>query len=326
MLRATSAQSSGMFAFRMVRKEQFRDRCRAIMRRQHGAITRRQALAAGLSLRQVEHRLFSGEWRRLLPGVYSPAELPVTWHQRVMAACLWGGDGAAASHRAAAALLKLPGFPKGKIEISTPRRLARPGLVAYRRSLRTNDVMRVDGIPVTSIPITLLNLGAVESLDRLEIAMDDVLVRGLVSRERLQHLLEEDLRGVAGVQPLRRVLAAYTHAPLESPLERRFLRLLRAVGLPEPEIQYPIRDGERLVARVDFAYPELRLGIEVDGYRWHGGRGAWARDLSRGNDLAARSWRILHIAKEHMDGTGAAAVALVREARIHSEEVHPHVR
>ena len=104
------------------------------------------------------------------------------------------------------------------------------------------------------------------------------------------------------------------------------MRLLRAAGLPEPEVQYPIRDGARVVARVDFAYPEMRLAIEVDGYRWHGGRSAWARDLNRGNNIAARSWRTLHIAKEHMDGAGAVAVALVKEARSNSEEIHPHVR
>ena len=279
------------------------------MRKQHGVITRGQALSAGLSPRQVEHRLCSGVWSRLLPRVYAPVELRATWHQRVMAACLWAGDGAAASHRTAAALLRLPGFAKAKIEISTPRRLRRPGLVAYRRSLRPNDVMKVDGIPVTSVPITLLNLAAVESLDRLEVAVDDVLVRGLVTWGRLQRVFEEDMRGVAGAVPLRSVLEGYKHAAPESPLERRFLRLLRAAGLPEPEVQYPIREGERLVARVDFAYPEIRLAMEVDGYRWHGGRRAWVRDLSRGNGIAARSWRILHIAKEHMDGSGAAAIA-----------------
>ena len=162
-----------------------RDRCKAIMRKQHGVITRGQALSAGLSSRQVEHRLCSGVWSRLLPRVNAPVELRATWHQRVMAACLWAGDGAAASHRTAAALLRLPGFAKGKIEISTARRLRRPGLVAYRRSLRPSDVMKVDGIPVTSVPITLLNLAAVESLDRLEVAVDDVLVRGLVTWARL---------------------------------------------------------------------------------------------------------------------------------------------
>lgn len=215
-----------------------------------------------------------------------------------MAACLWAGDGAAASHRTAAALLRIRGFNKVGIEISTSRRLAHPGLIAYRRHLRPNDVIRIDGVPVTSTPTTLLGLAAIESRDRLEIAVDDVLVRGLISRERLQRAVQGDLRGVAGAAALRRVVEAYTYSPIESPLERRFLRLLVSAGLPEPEVQYPIRDGARLVARVDFAYPELMLAMEVDGFRWHGGRIRWDRDQLRRNKLTTMRWRVLHIVKE----------------------------
>jgi hypothetical protein len=282
---------------------------------QHGVITRAQRFSAGLSPRQLEHRLCSGAWRKLLPRVYAPAEMPATWHQRVMAACLWAGDGSAAFHRTAATLLRIPGFSRGMIEISTSRRLARPGVIAYRRHLRPNDVVRVDGIPVTSTSLTLLSLAAVESRDRLELAVDEVLVRGLISRERLQLVVQGDLRGVTGAAPLRSVVGAYTHAPLESPLERRFLRLLRSAGLPEPAIQYPIRDGIRLVGRVDFAYPELLLAMEVDGFRCHGGRTGWTHDRDRRNKLTTMRWRLLHIVKEHMSGAGTAAVALVSEAR-----------
>ncbi|MGI8521369.1 MAG: type IV toxin-antitoxin system AbiEi family antitoxin domain-containing protein [Actinomycetota bacterium] len=292
-----------------------RDRCAKIMRRQHGVITREQALSAGLSRRQIDLRLRSGVWQRLLPTVYRPAELPATWHQRVMAACLWAGAGAAASHRTATALLRLPGFGRGSIEITTSRRLERSGLVVHRRTLRPNDVIRVDGINVTCVPMTLVDLGSIESLDRLETAVDDILVRGLVTTDRLQAAMDGNLKGTPGATAMRRVLEAYTHAPLESPLERRFLRLLRSAGLPEPEIQYPIRDGARLLARVDFAYPELRLAIEVDGYSWHGGRKGWAHDVCRRNELSNRRWSILHITKEHMDGTGARAVSLLKEAR-----------
>ncbi|MDQ3218080.1 MAG: endonuclease domain-containing protein [Actinomycetota bacterium] len=69
------------------------------------------------------------------------------------------------------------------------------------------------------------------------------------------------------------------------------------------------------MARVDFAYPELMLAIEVDGFRWHGGRIGWDRDQLRRNKLTTMSWRVLHIVKEHMSGAGTAAVTLVREAR-----------
>ena len=292
-----------------------RARCAAIMARQQGLITRSQALSTGLSRRQVDGRLASSEWRRLMPTVYAPAELFATWHQRVIAACLWAGENAAASHATAAHLLGFPGFPREGIEICTPRRLVRAGIVVHQRSLRPRDVVRVDRIPVTSVPRTLVDVAAACSLERLETAVDNVLVRGLTTKDRLQAELDGRLRAVPGSAPLRRVVESYTHAPIESPLERKFLRLLRAAGLPEPEVQYPIYDGDRFLARVDFAYPELRLAIEVDGFRWHGGRTGWAHDLSRGNALINRRWRLLHMTKEHMDGSGATAVALVTEAR-----------
>ena len=292
-----------------------RDHCAKIMRSNTGLSPANRPLSAGLSHRQIDLRLRSGVWRRLVPTVYRPAELPATWHQRVMAACLWAGAGSAASHRTAAALLRIPGFGRGGIEITTSRRLKRSGVVVHRRRLRPNDVIRVDGINITCVPMTLVDLGSIESLDRLETAIDDILIRGLVTTDRLQAALDGNLKGTPGATALRRVLEAYNHAPLESPLERGFLRLLRTAGLPEPEIQYPIRDGARLLARVDFAYPELRLAIEVDGYSWHGGRKGWAHDVSRRNELSNKRWSILHITKEHLDGTGSRAVSLVKEAR-----------
>ncbi|HEU4488363.1 MAG TPA: hypothetical protein VFS38_03635 [Actinomycetota bacterium] len=181
----------------------------------------------------------------------------------------------------------------------------------------------MERIPVTSVPKTLVDVAAECSLERLETAVDNVLVRGPTTKDRLQAELDGRLRAVPGSAPLRRVVKSYTHAPIESPLERKFLRLLRAAGLPEPQIQYPIYDGDRFLARVDFAYPELRLAIEVDGFRWHGGgERDGAHDLSRGNALLNRRWRLLHITKEHMDGSGAAAVALVTEARAGSSVTH----
>jgi very-short-patch-repair endonuclease len=301
-----------------------RSRCAAVMVAQHGLISRAQALEVGLSHRQIELRLSSGAWQRRKPRVYAAAEFPSTWRQHVMAACLWGGEGAAASHRTAAHLFGLSGSLQGRIEICTPRRLTAIGVVVHQRKLHPQQTVRIDKIPVTNLPTTLLDIASVFDTPRLETAIDDALVRGLTTKDRLQATLHCDLRGVAGADSLRRVLNGYTHAPLESPLERKFLRLLRSAGLPEPQVQYPIYDGDRFLARVDFAYPELRLAIEVDGFRWHGGRSGWVHDLSRRNDLMNRRWRLLHIANEHMEGSGGVAVKLVREARAAAEQTFEH--
>jgi len=89
--------------------------------------------------------------------------------------------------------------------------------------------------------------------------------------------------------------------------------MLRAAGLPEPEAQYEIHAAGRLVARVDFAYPELLLAIEVDGYRWHSARHHLDRDRDRRNDLTELRWRILHITHEATSGPRAASDRLGAE-------------
>lgn len=210
----------------------------------------------------------------------------------------------------------LDGIVTSLVEITTPRALSDPRVVIHRSRLLTRDhVTRVGGIPVTSPTRTLLNLSAVVPPQRLEVALDDALRRGLTSIVRLELEIGARAPGLAGARTLRKTLEDYRHAPLESPLERKFLKLMRAAGLPEPEVQHEIHAHGRLIARVDFAYPELRLGIEVDGYRWHSGRARWAKDLVRRNELTALMWRILHVTEEEMSGTQPRVVEIVRRAR-----------
>ncbi len=291
-------------------------RCAALMGRQLGLITRIQAVRDGLSERQIDHRLQSGIWRLVHPGVYAASEYPVDWHQRSLAACLWAGPPVALSHRSAALLWKLEGIMGSRVEITTPRRLADSTVVIHRSSLlKRNDITHTRGLPVTSVSRTLLDLAAVVPLEPFEIALDSALSRGLTSTRRLAFEIGAQARGRPGAAALRRAVDNYQHPPIESPLERRFLKLARAAGLPEPAVQHKIYADGKLVARVDFAYTELRLGIEVDGYQWHSGRRRWARDLVRQNELTTLRWKILHLTSEDMSGRGERAIELVKRTR-----------
>ncbi|HEX2057284.1 MAG TPA: DUF559 domain-containing protein [Actinomycetota bacterium] len=76
-------------------------------------------------------------------------------------------------------------------------------------------------------------------------------------------------------------------------------------GLPRPVRQHRITDNGKLVARVDFAYPDSLVAVEVDGYRWHSGRRAWSRDLTRRdltrrNRLTSLGWRVLHVTHDDL--------------------------
>jgi len=160
-----------------------------------------------------------------------------------------------------------------------------------------------------------MDVAATCPVDRIEIALDDALRRGIVTLRRLSWRLDEvGARGRAGAAPLRRLLIARAEgcAPAHSPLETRFARLLRAAGLPPPHRQFEIYDGDCFVARVDFAYPEHGLVIELDGYGYHSGRVEWEKDLMRRNHIESAGYRVLHITARRMNEDPEGVVALVR--------------
>jgi hypothetical protein len=94
----------------------------------------------------------------------------------------------------------------------------------------------------------------------------------------------------------------------------RVVRRLLAAGLPQPVRQYEIRVGGELVARVDLAYPDFRLAMELDSFRWHAGRRPFRSDRLRRNRIEAVGWRLLEAAPEDIDSLVAGAAGIVRVA------------
>jgi very-short-patch-repair endonuclease len=310
------------------RKESPDQLCARLAGKQHGVLSHAQVRASGISKQMVLRRIEAGRWRCLLPGVYRLEGSPVSWHQDLMAACLWSGNGAVASHRAAASLWRLDGFSPGPIELSSEShtRQMRSGLVVHRVNvLSSADVTTISAIPVTNPTRTVVDLGSVVEIELLEQALDDALRKGLTSLPRLRWTVERlQSRGRRGIGPLRQLLSqrrAGEIAPA-SALEARLIKLLSNSGLPKPKRQYEIRDRGKLIARVDLAYPELRLAIEADGYRYHSGRAAWQRDLVRRNALTNQGWRLLHVTWEDLRSRPAevvdeiAAAVSLKTARI----------
>jgi len=78
--------------------------------------------------------------------------------------------------------------------------------------------------------------------------------------------------------------------------------------------QHEVRSAGEFVARVDLAYPEHRLAIELDAFGWHAGRGPFRSDRIRGNRIEAAGWRLLRAAPEDGDDVVASAQALLRRA------------
>jgi very-short-patch-repair endonuclease len=263
---------------------------------QRALIARDQALACGWSRTTLHRRRRSGRIQLVYPGVYALAGTPPTWQQRVLGACLAVGPAGAASHRAAA---RLWGLLEGDqpIEITVP--LARaprlPDVSVHRSTdLTVEQVVRRHGIPVTNPLRTMVDLGAVLGPEEVEVALERGLVARLYTVAAIEHRLDALARsGRSGCGVLRRVLddrALGVHRP-DGLLEPRMARLLRDAGLPPARFQHVVKDGAgRFVARVDFAYPESRLAVEVDGWATHATREALQSDLERQNRLLGVGW------------------------------------
>ncbi len=286
--------------------------------RQHGVVTRTQALELGLTSSMVSRRVAEGHWERLYPGVYRLPGARPTWRAALLAACFAWGPDATASHASAAALRNLVGFVPGAMEITVPygRDRGAPGVV-HRTELAGVDVEVVDAIPATTVARTLLDVAGSYAEDVVEAALDDALYRGLVSRARLRWRLDQlAANGRAGVAVLRDLLKAregMVSVP-QSLFETRLLRLLKANGFPLPEVQHPIKDHGRFIARVDFAYPNAQLVIEADGRTSHSGRADFERDRQRSNALVALGWRILRITWEALTRAPATVLQMIGTA------------
>ena len=177
------------------------------------------------------------------------------------------------------------------------------------------DLMTRDGVPVTALERTLLDFASEASESDLEFALDEALVSRRTSLKKIEWRLDRiGGRGRPGSATLRRCIEnRHRLGQVDSHLEKRFLNLLRSADVPLPQLQYPIRLGEHTI-RADFAYAEQKLIIEVMGYRWHGGRDRWERDLLRSSELGAAGWRIIYVTKGQIVNARRQTMNRIREA------------
>jgi hypothetical protein len=265
--------------------------------RQHALITAAQATTLGATPAMIRHRVVTGRWCRVAPGVFRLAGAPVTWPSHVLAAVLAAGPGAVASHRSAGALHALEGCRRGRPEVTLPRgRRYRPAGVRVHEStdLYLADVRRIDGIPTTGVARTLIDLGAVVARAAVHVALDDARRRGLTDWDELLDVMVAHARqGRRGVRALRSIVAEH-HDEVEvtdSGGERLIAILLAEAGLPRPELQYVVEENGR-TCKIDLAYPAERVAIEHDG-RQHTELEIWEDDHPRQNAIVLEGWTVL---------------------------------
>lgn len=289
------------------------------MKRQHGVVSRAQALADGMTRGQMKYRVRTGEWVTEARGVYRHAAIRPTALSRLLAVCL--AHNALASHRSAAALHGVDGYTLDRVEIVVPSRrsLSVDGVTVHESTqMRLAGLTERRGVPCTGLSRTLLDLAAVVSRKRLDRTIDAVLRDGQLRPSHLYGVLASHARrGRDGCGALRASLDARLGddpVPL-SEWSRMVQDLLVGVGFSRPRLEYRIcRADGSFIAQVDLAYPRHRLAIELDSVRYHLNRESFVSDPRRRNRLMVAGWDVLTFTWDDYINRPADLVSIVAAA------------
>lgn len=262
-----------------------RDRALTLLAgRQHGVVSIRQLeQRLEFSHQAVERAVAAGRLHRIYRGVYAVGHTDLSPQGECLAAALAVGPGALLSYYSAGWLWGIwQGSPKPiHVTAFVPRHHPAPKGITRHRARNLVDVDRamVEGIPVTSVARTLLDLAWKLNGDQLRRALARAEDLGLLDLDELHAVIERN-RGHHGAKRLRHALAIYEPpAYSRSEFERRFVAHLVDSGLPRPSTGW-----NEIGLELDVYWPERRFGIELDTYETHGTRDAFERDHDR--DLA----------------------------------------
>ena len=227
---------------------------------------------------------------------------------------------ACAAGAGAAYLHDLPGFDQPEVEILTWNHTTMPhsGVKVHKTNrLPADQVTTVRGIPTTSVERTLLDISGLVSRRRAAIALDHALHLGLTTVGACDYCLfltaRRGRRGVATFRALVHSRAEVANYP-NSPLETVIFDLIRMSRLPLPSLQLEIRDGERLIARPDFVYPEWQVAIEGHSRLWHSGPEQATHDLMRHERVVGLGYDVLYVTWADATTYGEATLAQIERA------------
>lgn len=304
------------------------DRLSILTERQQGVISRHQVLTAGMTQAQLDRLLRRGDLCRVTQGVYRVDGSPRTAEQRVIISALSLAGPihtAVISHESAATMHGFAGFAHGaKPTLIMPRGGTARSTIARIRT--ANDLEPADitvhstGLLITTPLRTVMDLAlALTNASRLNRLLDRSLVDRRVTMEELwQMLLRRERRGRRGIGRVRRALheRSGAYAPAESELEHLGIEALIAYGLPQPVRQHPLPGP--LPGKVDLAYPEAMLLVELDGAT-HMLMETSRHDQRRDAAAAVAGWQVMRFGWELVRYDAewfAASVANVRRARM----------
>lgn len=252
-----------------------------IARRQHGVVTRAQLLDAGVSDKEIKRRLERKSLLRVHPGVYRVGHKAPSIEARYLAAVLACGEGAVLSGQAAAYLWGLIKGTAPPPEVTAPKRRNVRGVRTRHARRGEIEATTWRGIPITTVPRTLVDLSSLLQLEDLARACHEAGVLHRTTPRQVEQVLTKR-PNTPGAKQLRKVMHGEVHVTL-SRLERKFVQRLK-----ENALDLPITNKSADGRRVDCRWPQHNLTVELDSYRYHSSRHAWEQDRKREREAHAR--------------------------------------
>ena len=261
---------------------------------QRGVATSAQILSH-LTRRGFEAELKTGNLERIWQGIYCRGE--PTDELRLRGLDLSCGTAVPVCLGTAAALHGFDTEQPADFHVLSPpgsRLRSGDGLVVHRRG--GAPLVMIGDRPATSPAWTAVEVARSLRRPRALATLDAALRSGTCSRPELWRAAVEQAsrRGIVAVRDLIPLADGLAESPMES--EARLAMI--DGGLPIPELQYEIIDGNGDLRRVDFAWPDQRVAVEYDGIDWHSGADAMRRDRTRTAALSDVGWVIIAIVFE----------------------------
>lgn len=220
-----------------------------------------------------------------------------------MAAVLASGPDAVLSHWSAAHLWMIKPNSRSRIDVTVAHRSRSSKPIRRHISEVPDDEQTVEeGIPVTTVPRTILDLAATVDTDTVENFLRESEFRQLSDRLSLPDLIAR-YPGKRGTRKVQAALDRLKEDPVghrRSRLEERFAPFLRQRRLPLPRFNDWIVLGPKRY-QVDCHWPNLRQIVELDGWEGHSTRSAFQDDRARDRRLLAAGYRIAHITWNQLD-------------------------
>jgi very-short-patch-repair endonuclease len=280
--------------------------------RHHHLLTPNDLRRLGVSTHRWNRLQDRGLWIQVTPAHFRHSATPLTIEMQIRAASEWLGERGALFGMCALWWLgvDIPTPPHAEFLVGRAERSVANWMTIHTsRYWNPSDAVRHAGVRTTTAARALVDFASTAPPVRdVENAIDNTLR----ARRTALPKIREELHRVS--HPGRRGLVMMRELLLdsggESPLERRFLRLVRQSGLRRPETQVVFRKGTTFVARVDFLFG--RVVVEVSGRLGHVSDRERQQDARRRNELQRMGLMVIEFTTADVIADPAHVVTTLR--------------